>query len=103
MQLERLITLENERKILHKKLFGSEAASQSHTLTEGLQKIESLFQERDNLIMEIDALQQSSTKLHEDRIFELKQRIEDLLMERDSLSAQAKSLKREANSLRWVM
>ena len=51
-------------------------------------------------MVEIDALQQSSSKLSEDRIYELKQRIEDLLMENESLGSQTKSLKREISSLR---
>ena len=51
-------------------------------------------------MVEIDALQQSSSKLSEDRIYELKLRIEDLLMENDNLAGQNKSLKREVNSLR---
>ena len=56
--------------------------------------------QRDGLLLEVEALQESSSKLNEDRIFEMKQRIEDLLMENDSLNAQAQALKREVNSLR---
>ena len=52
--------------------------------------------------MEVEALQESSSKLNEDRIFELKQRIEDLLMENDTLSGQGQTLKREVTSLRYV-
>ena len=98
--LERLNSIENEKKVINKKLFGPENVDQSNSLGDLLHRIESLFQERDNLVLEIEALQQSSSKLNEDRIFELKQRIEDLLMDRDSLSTQSRSLKREVSSLR---
>ena len=54
------------------------------------------------MVVEIDALQQSSSKLSEERIFDLKQRIEDLHSENDSLAGQNKSLKREISSLRYV-
>ena len=100
MVLERLNSIENEKKVINKKLFGPDSVDQSHSLGDLLHKIESLFQERDNLVLEIEALQQSSSKLNEDRIFELKQRIEDLLMDRDSFSTQNRSLKREVSSLR---
>ena len=56
---------------------------------------------RDGLVLEVDALQQSSSKLNEDRIFELKQRLEDLLMENDTLSEEGQRLKREVKSLRY--
>ena len=52
------------------------------------------------MVLEIEALQKTSSKLSEERIFELKQRIEDLLMERDSICSQNKGLKREVTSLR---
>ena len=52
-------------------------------------------------MLELEALQQSSSKLNEDRIFELKQRIEDLLMENDTLTVQGQTLKREVSSLRY--
>lgn len=55
------------------------------------------------MVVEIDALQQSSSKLTEDRIYDLKQRIEDLLMENDNVIGENKSLKREVNSLRSVI
>ncbi len=55
---------------------------------------------RDDLVLEIDSLQQSSSKLNEDRIFELKQRIEDVLMEQDALSSRNSNLKREATLMR---
>lgn len=55
---------------------------------------------RDGLLLEVEALQKSSSKLNEDRIFELKQRIEDILMENDELTAQSQTLKREVSSLR---
>ena len=51
-------------------------------------------------MVEIEALQHSSSKLNEERIFELKQRIEDIMVERDTLSAQRQGLKREVSSLR---
>ena len=101
--MEFFYTIENERKVIHKKLFGLDGAEQSHSLGEVLHKVEDLFQERDNLVLEIEALQKSSSKLNEERIYELKQRIEDYLMERDSLSTQARNLKREVNSLRLVV
>jgi len=98
--MEVLYSIENEKKVIQKKLFGLDGAEQSHSLGEILHRVENLFQERDNLVLEIEALQKSSSKLNEDRIYELKQRIEDLLMEKDSLSTQTRSLKREVNSLR---
>lgn len=49
----------------------------------------------------MEALQESSSKLNEDRIFELKQRHEDVLMENDSLNAQGQALRREVSSLRY--
>ena len=49
----------------------------------------------------MEALQESSSKLNEDRIFELKQRLEDLLMENDTLSEEGQRLKREVKSLRY--
>jgi FtsZ-binding cell division protein ZapB len=52
------------------------------------------------LVVEIKALQQSSSKLSEDRIYELKQRNEELLMDNDSLKGQSKGLKKEVSSLR---
>ena len=55
---------------------------------------------RDGLLLEVEALQESSSKLNEERIFELKQRIEDLLMENDTMTAQNQTLKREVGSLR---
>ncbi len=55
---------------------------------------------RDDLVLEIEALQQSSSKLSEERIFDLKQRIEDLLMEQDALSSRNSNLKREASMMR---
>lgn len=61
-----------------------------------------MFALRDGLVLEVEALQQSSSKLNEDRIFELKQRIEDLLMENDTLTVQGQTLKREVNSLKYV-
>ena len=51
-------------------------------------------------VLEIEALQSSSNKLNEERIFDLKQRIEDLMMERDTLNAQSKQQKKELSSLR---
>jgi hypothetical protein len=51
--------------------------------------------------LEIEALQTSSNKLNEDRIFDLKQRIEDLMMERDTLNAHSKQQKKELSSLRY--
>ena len=98
--MEILYSIENEKKVIQKKLFGLDGTEQSHSLGEILHRVENLFQERDNLVLEIEALQKSSSKLNEDRIYELKQRIEDLLMEKDSLSTQTRSLKREVNSLR---
>lgn len=53
-------------------------------------------------VLEIEALQSSSNKLNEDRIFDLKQRIEDLMMERDTLNAQNKQQKKELSSLRYT-
>ena len=61
-----------------------------------------MFAFRDGLVLEVEALQQSSSKLNEDRIFELKQRIEDLLMENDALTVQGQTLKREVSSLKYV-
>lgn len=52
-------------------------------------------------MLEIEALQSSSNKLNEDRIFDLKQRIEDLMMERDTFNAQNKQQKKELSSLRY--
>ena len=98
--MEILYSIENEKKVIQKKLFGLDGTEQSQSLGEILHRVENLFQERDNLVLEIEALQKSSSKLNEDRIYELKQRIEDLLMEKDSLSTQTRSLKREVNSLR---
>ena len=98
--LEILYSIDNEKKVIQKKLFGLDGGEQGHTLGEILHKVENLFQERDNLVLEIEALQKSSSKLNEDRIYELKQRIEDLLMEKDSLSTQTRNLKREVSSLR---
>ncbi len=60
----------------------------------------SLSKERDNLLVEISALQQSSSKLNEDTIFDLKQRIEDLHMDKDALAAQVKNLRREVTMLK---
>lgn len=48
-------------------------------------------------------MQQSSSKLNEERIFELKQRIEDVLMENDTLNEEGQRLKREFKSLRYVI
>ena len=53
-------------------------------------------------MLEIEALQNSSNKLNEERIFDLKQRIEDLMMERDTLNAHSKQQKKELSSLRYV-
>ena len=55
---------------------------------------------RSDLLLEVEALQESSSKLNEDRIFELKQRIEDLLMENEAIMAQGQTLRREVSSLR---
>ena len=52
-------------------------------------------------MLEIEALQNSSNKLNEERIFDLKQRIEDLMMERDTLNAHSKQQKKELSSLRY--
>ncbi len=51
-------------------------------------------------MVELEALQQSSMKLSEDRIYELKQKLEDTLMENDGINGENKRLKREVNSLR---
>ena len=56
---------------------------------------------RDGLLLEVEALQESSSKLNEDKIFELKQRLEDLLMENDAMSEEGQRLKREVKSLRY--
>ncbi|CAI8046659.1 Disks large homolog 2 [Geodia barretti] len=99
--MERLKVADSERKLLHKKLFGAEAQEPGHqpNMADVLHKVESLFQERDGLVLEIEALQTSSNKLNEDRIFDLKQRIEDLMMERDTLNAHSKQQKKELSSL----
>ena len=57
---------------------------------------------RDGLVLEVEALQQSSSKLNEERIFELKQRLEDILMDNDTMSEEGQRLKREVKSLRYV-
>jgi chromosome segregation ATPase len=99
--MERLKVADSERNLLHKKLFGAEAQEPGHqpSMADVLHKVESLFQERDGLVLEIEALQTSSNKLNEDRIFDLKQRIEDLMMERDTLNAHSKQQKKELSSL----
>ena len=57
---------------------------------------------RDDLLLEIKALQQSSSQLNEERIYDLKQRIEDLLMEQDAITSRNTNLKREASMMRCV-
>lgn len=54
-------------------------------------------------VLEIEALQSSSNKLNEERIFDLKQRIEDLMMERDTFNAHNKQQKKEISSLRYLL
>ena len=54
-------------------------------------------------VLEIEALQSSSNKLNEERIFDLKQRIEDLMMERDTLNAQNKQQKKELSLIRYTI
>lgn len=114
---------DTERNLLHKKLFGTDSSDSGHpaSMADVLHKVESLFHERDGLVrfvranliflidklsglqvLEIEALQSSSNKLNEDRIFDLKQRIEDLMMERDTLNAQNKQQKKELSSLRYM-
>jgi hypothetical protein len=99
--MERLQVADSERNLLHKKLFGTDGSDSGHpaSMADVLHKVESLFQERDSLVLEIEALQSSSNKLNEERIFDLKQRIEDLMMERDTLNAQSKQQKKELSSL----
>ena len=50
--LERLHNAESERKLLHKRLFGSEASDSTHPAAMGdvLHKVERLFHERDELV-----------------------------------------------------
>ena len=55
------------------------------------------------MLLELDALQKSSGKLREERIFELKQQMEDMSREGDLLSSEAKTLKREIKTLRCVL
>ena len=50
--MERLQVAASERKLLHKRLFGTDMldASHSSSMADVLHKVESLFQERDNLV-----------------------------------------------------
>ncbi|XP_064405216.1 disks large homolog 5-like isoform X2 [Halichondria panicea] len=97
--IEKMAVLENEKKVITKRLFGPEEPAQGRSLSDVLHKVDSLYQERDDLVLEINALQQSSSKLNEERIFDLKQRIEDLLMEQDALSSRNSNLKREGSMM----
>ena len=49
--MERLQVAESERKLLHKRLFGTdEDSGHPPNMTDVLHKVESLFQERDGLV-----------------------------------------------------
>ena len=111
-------------QVVLKRLFGPDQQVSGRNLSDILHKIDCLYQERymymhthvhpltshhtltpshphsNDMVLEIEALQQSSSKLNEERIFELKQRIEDLLMEQDALSTRNTNLKREASMMR---
>ena len=88
--------IQAERKDLASRLFGPEGAGRS--MEEVVEKVEGLYEERDGLLLELEELQHSSSKLAEDHIYHLKQANEELHSEIDRLSAQHKTSTRELAS-----
>lgn len=75
------------------RLFGGDGSGRS--VADILAKLDGMYEERGSLLLELEEMQQSSSKLAEDHIFDLKQSNEDLHIEIDRLTTQNKSLSRE--------
>lgn len=85
--------MERERQSVVARLFGGDGSG--HSTADVLAKLDEMYEERGSLLLELEEMQQSSSKLAEDHIFDLKQSNEDLHIEIDRLTAQNKSLSRE--------
>jgi hypothetical protein len=77
-------------KAMLKCLYGRDSTSDVSSAT-ALRKLEGLFHEKSNLIIEVQELQRSASKQNEDYIFDLKQTIESLYIEQDQLQNKNRS------------